>query len=73
MGPGTSVDMLSDSKSHIPKKSKRLAILREAIQKLVDKTPLKLRYIIRTFEEALHSPVPYSVKVSKANDKSRLT
>ena len=48
-------------------------MLPEEIQKLVDTTPQKLRQIIETFEEALHSPVGYSIKLSKPNYESRLT
>ena len=62
--------MSSDSKSYILKKSRRLAILPEEIQRVVDTTPHKAREIIQTFEETLHSPVGYSIKVSKPNDKS---
>ena len=48
-------------------------MLLEEIQSLVDTTLQKLRRIIQTFEEALHLVVGYSIKVSKPNDKSRLT
>ena len=48
-------------------------MLPEKIQRLVDTTPRKPRGIIQTFEETLHSPVVYSIKVSKPNDQSRLT
>ena len=50
-----------------------LAILPEEILRLVDTTLWKARGIIKTFEQALHLPVGYSIKVSKANDESRLT
>ena len=48
-------------------------MLPEEIQKLVDTTSQKPRRIIQTFEAALHSPVEYSIKVTKPNDESRLT
>ena len=48
-------------------------MLPEEIQRLVDTTPLKPRQIIQTFEEVLHTPVGYTIKVSKPNDESRLT
>ena len=54
-------------------KSRMLAMLPEEIQRLVDTTPQKPRRIIKTFEQALHAPVGYSIEVSKPNDKSRLT
>ena len=65
--------MSSDSKSYVKKKSRRLALLPEEIQKLVDTTAWKQRGIIQTFEEALYALVGYSIKVSKPNDESRLT
>ena len=65
--------MSSDSKSYVPKRSRKLAMLLEEIQRLVDTTLRKPRRIVQMFEEALHSPVEYSIKVSKPNDESRLT
>ena len=65
--------MLSNTKSDVPKKWRRLAILQEQIQKLVDTTLRKQRRTIQTFEEALHLPVSYLIKVSKPNYKFRLT
>ena len=65
--------MLSDSKSYVAKKSTRLAMLPEEIQRLVDTTPRKPKQMIQTFEEALYSPVGYSIQVSKPNDESPLT
>ena len=64
--------MSSDSKSYVPKKSKRLVILPEELQRLVDTTPRKPKQIIQTLEVVLHSLVGYSIKVSKPNDESRL-
>ena len=65
--------MFSDLKSCIPKKLKRLAMLPEEIPRVVNTTRQKLRQMIQTFEEALHSPVSYSRKVWKSNDEFRLT
>ena len=65
--------MLSNSKSYIPKKSRRLALLLEKIQRPVDTTPRKPRRIIQRFEEVLHSPVGYAIQVAKPNEESLLT
>ena len=65
--------MSSDSMTCVPKKSIRLAMLPEKIQRLVDTILQSPRQIIQTFEEALHIPVSYSIKVSQSNDEFRLT
>ena len=65
--------MSPDSKSYVPKKLRRLAMLAEEIQTLEDTTPQKARRIMETFEEALHSPVGCAIKISKPNDELRVT
>ena len=65
--------MSSDSKTHVLKKLKRLAILLKKIHKLGDTTSRKLRQIIQMFEEASQSPVGYILEVSKPNNRSRFT
>jgi hypothetical protein len=65
--------MSSEVKAYVPKKSRRLAMLPEEIQKLVDVTPRKPRRIIQSFEEVLHTPINYSIEVLKPNEESRLT
>ena len=48
-------------------------MLLEEIQRLVDTTAQKSRRIIQMFEEALHIPVGYSIKISKPKDEFRLS
>ena len=65
--------MLSSSKNYVPKNSRRLAILPEEIEMLVDTTLQKPKQISQSFEEELHLSGGYSTKVSKSNNESHLT
>ena len=58
-----------DSRSYVTKKSRRLAMLPEEIQRLVDTTQQQQRGIIQVFEKALHVPEGYFRNLSKSNDE----
>ena len=65
--------MLCDSKSYISTKSRKLTMLPEEIHKVVEATSQKERRIIATFEEALHIPVDYAIKISKPANEYQLS